>query len=164
MGLEGEIRVQLQPKKLSYALTKGQQTAIVSTRSFVALVPRLTGPESASLWILYAQNYSDPVFLIATVQKLSRAVLEAFLRLHSAGLMFRAQRMVNWVCRLRTVISDIELEELELTGPTKLKVPGYDEPVEFGVLTEFAYVFSSSFFFPPVLLLLIPVKLRTVGR
>lgn len=80
------------------------------------------------------------VLLITPVQKLSRAVLEAFLRLHSAGLMFRAQRMVNWVCRLRTVISDIELEELELTGPTKVKVPGYTEPVEFGVLTEFACV------------------------
>lgn len=72
--------------------------------------------------------------------KLSRAVLEAFIRLHSSGLIFRAQRMVNWVCKLRTVISDIEIEDLEISGPTKIKVPGYNKTVEVGVLTEFACV------------------------
>lgn len=70
-------------------------------------------------------------------------MLEGFLRLHKSGLMFRAQRMVNWVCRMRSVISDIEIDELELTGPTKVKVPGYDQPVEMGVLTELAYASQS---------------------
>jgi valyl-tRNA synthetase len=81
--------------------------------------------------------------LTVIFQKLSRAVLEGFLRLHKSGLMFRAQRMVNWVCRMRSVISDIEIDELELTGPTKVKVPGYDQPVEMGVLTELAYASQS---------------------
>ncbi|KAL6003256.1 Valine--tRNA ligase, mitochondrial 1 [Asimina triloba] len=48
-------------------------------------------------------------------------------------------RMVNWDCVLRTAISDIEVDYKDIKERTMLKVPGYESPVEFGVLTSFAY-------------------------
>ncbi len=41
--------------------------------------------------------------------KLSAAVLEAFLQLHKQGLIYRDNRLVNWDCSLRTAVSDIEV-------------------------------------------------------
>uniref|UniRef100_A0A8U8C1D9 valine--tRNA ligase n=1 Tax=Geospiza parvula TaxID=87175 RepID=A0A8U8C1D9_GEOPR len=64
--------------------------------------------------------------------KMSRAVTEAFVRLHEQGLIYRSRRIVHWSCALRSAISDIEVEKKELGGRTLLRVPGYEEPVEFG--------------------------------
>uniref|UniRef100_A0A161ZYQ6 valine--tRNA ligase n=1 Tax=Daucus carota subsp. sativus TaxID=79200 RepID=A0A161ZYQ6_DAUCS len=72
-------------------------------------------------------------------EKRSRAVTEAFVRLHEEGLIYRDLRLVNWDCVLRTAISDIEVEYLDIKERTLLKVPGYKKLVEFGVLTSFAY-------------------------
>ncbi|XP_041978803.1 valine--tRNA ligase isoform X2 [Aricia agestis] len=69
----------------------------------------------------------------------SRAVTEAFVRLHDAGDIYRANRLVNWSCALKSAISDIEVDKRELPGRTMLSIPGYDKPVEFGVLVHFAY-------------------------
>ena len=69
----------------------------------------------------------------------SAAVQEAFTRLHARGLVYRDHRLVNWSTRLKTAISDIEVEHVDVPAFHKLKVPGYDKPVEFGVLTSFAY-------------------------
>jgi isoleucyl-tRNA synthetase len=41
--------------------------------------------------------------------KLSAAVLEAFLQLHEQGIIYRDNRLVNWDCSLRTAVSDIEV-------------------------------------------------------
>ena len=38
----------------------------------------------------------------------SEAVIEAFVRLHDKGLIYRSTRLVNWCCFLNTAISDIE--------------------------------------------------------
>ncbi|PAA55654.1 hypothetical protein BOX15_Mlig030791g2 [Macrostomum lignano] len=76
--------------------------------------------------------------------KMSRAVIEAFVRMHGMGLMYRANRLVNWSCTLRSAISDIEVEKKELTGRKALHVPGYEQPIEFGVLTHFAYPLADS--------------------
>jgi valyl-tRNA synthetase len=67
------------------------------------------------------------------------AVTESFVRLHKDGLIYRANRLVNWSCTLRTAISSIEVDYKELKTPTLLNVPGYDKPVEFGVIHSFAY-------------------------
>ena len=40
---------------------------------------------------------------------LSRAVNEAFVRLHEEGLIYRGQRLVNWDPVLRTALSDLEV-------------------------------------------------------
>lgn len=55
------------------------------------------------------------------------------------GCIYRDNRLVNWCCRLRTAVSDIEVDYIDIPKRTMLPVPGYDEPVEFGVLTSFAY-------------------------
>ena len=40
--------------------------------------------------------------------KMSRAVTEAFVRLHEDGDIYRSNRLVNWSCTLKSAISDIE--------------------------------------------------------
>ena len=67
------------------------------------------------------------------------AVNEAFVRLYEMGVIYRANRLVNWSCALQTAISDIEVNYEEITKPTKFKVPGHPSYYEFGTLTEFAY-------------------------
>uniref|UniRef100_A0A8B9M9M8 Valine--tRNA ligase, mitochondrial n=1 Tax=Accipiter nisus TaxID=211598 RepID=A0A8B9M9M8_9AVES len=69
----------------------------------------------------------------------SRAVVEAFVRLHEAGLIHRDRRLVTWSCALRSALADVEVEPRALTGPTALRVPGCPQPVTFGVLVTFAY-------------------------
>ncbi|GMT33059.1 hypothetical protein PFISCL1PPCAC_24356, partial [Pristionchus fissidentatus] len=76
--------------------------------------------------------------------KMKRAVTEAFIRMHESGTIYRSTRLVNWSCALRSAISDIEVDKKELTGATKLPVPGYEEKVEFGVLIQFAYKIKDS--------------------
>lgn len=71
--------------------------------------------------------------------KLCKAVAEAFVRLHDEGVIYRSNRLVNWSCTLKSAISDIEVDKIELNGRTLLSVPGYEEKVEFGVLVSFAY-------------------------
>ncbi|KOB75325.1 Uncharacterized protein OBRU01_05020, partial [Operophtera brumata] len=56
-----------------------------------------------------------------------RAVNEAFIRLHDAGDIYRANRLVNWSCTLKSAISDIEVDK-----------------VEFGMLVLFAYKVEGS--------------------
>ncbi|XP_053610206.1 valine--tRNA ligase isoform X2 [Plodia interpunctella] len=68
-----------------------------------------------------------------------RAVNEAFVRLHDAGDIYRANRLVNWSCTLKSAISDIEVDKMELAGRTLLAIPGYEQKVEFGELVLFAY-------------------------
>jgi len=54
----------------------------------------------------------------------SAAVIEAFVRLHEEGLIYRAKRLINWCVSCRTAISDLEVD--------------FDEGVQ-GELYEFAY-------------------------
>ncbi|MDY0006969.1 MAG: valine--tRNA ligase, partial [Spongiibacteraceae bacterium] len=46
----------------------------------------------------------------------SRAVQEAFVRLHADGLIYRGKRLVNWDPKLHTAISDLEVESHEEQG------------------------------------------------
>ncbi|KAG6890754.1 hypothetical protein C0992_012726 [Termitomyces sp. T32_za158] len=98
-------------------------------------------------------------------QTLSKAVIETFCRLHEEGIIYRANRLVNWCVKLNTTLSNLEVrmpahskvdvnadcdtlkvEQKQLTGRTLLNVPGYDikERFEFGVITSFAYVIEGS--------------------
>ncbi|KAI3854995.1 hypothetical protein MKW92_049673 [Papaver armeniacum] len=69
----------------------------------------------------------------------TKAVNEAFVRLYKDRLIYRGNRLVHWDCALRTAISDMEVDYQDIQKKTELNVPGYDSPVEFGVLTSFAY-------------------------
>jgi valyl-tRNA synthetase len=77
-------------------------------------------------------------------QNLSAAVAKTFVQLHEEGLIYRAKRLVNWCPTLNTAISNLEVENKELTGRTLLDVPGYARKVEFGVLTYFKYPLEGS--------------------
>jgi valyl-tRNA synthetase len=76
--------------------------------------------------------------------QLSKAVTETFVQLHSEGLIYRANRLVHWSCRLSTALSTLEVDQKELEGTTKLDVPGYDRKIEFGTLTYFKYPIEGS--------------------
>ena len=77
----------------------------------------------------------------------SRAVIEAFNVFHEQGLLYRDMRMGNWSCALKSAISDIEVEYMELEGRTYLEVKSHTKGnpndangrYEFGTLTHFAY-------------------------
>ena len=73
-----------------------------------------------------------------------KAVLEAFIRMHEKGLIYRSKRLVNWSCSLNSAISDIEVDKTPLKGRTLLSVPGYKDKIEFGTLTSFAYRIAES--------------------
>jgi len=47
---------------------------------------------------------------------LSRAVVEAFVRLHDEGLIYRGKRLVNWDPALKTALSDLEVLSEEEQG------------------------------------------------
>jgi len=76
--------------------------------------------------------------------KLSRAVIEAFCRLHERGKIYRDTKLTDWCCTLQSVISKIEVENLELSGETKLSVPGYPRKIDFGFIYSFAYPVADS--------------------
>lgn len=59
----------------------------------------------------------------------SAAVLEAFVRLHAAGLLYRDKRLVNWDPKLRTAISDLEVQQIETQGHLwYFRYPLLDDP------------------------------------
>lgn len=104
---------------------------------------------------------------------LSKAVAETFVRLHDDGIIYRANRLVNWCVAMNTTLSNLEVrlsscilapvckafpdsvpllgcgtqvDQKVLNGRTQLPVPGYDpkEKFEFGVITSFAYPLEGS--------------------
>ncbi|KAH7909011.1 tRNA synthetases class I-domain-containing protein [Hygrophoropsis aurantiaca] len=78
--------------------------------------------------------------------ELSKAVIETFCRLHEDGILYRSNRLINWCVQLNTTLSNLEVDQKQLTGRTLLNVPGYDakEKFEFGVITSFAYPIEGS--------------------
>jgi valyl-tRNA synthetase len=65
---------------------------------------------------------------------LQRAVVEHFVRLHEQGLIYRAERLINWDPYDQTALSDLEVEYAkDARGQTKL---------EKGELFHFAYALS----------------------
>ena len=85
-------------------------------------------------------------------EMLSKAVIEAFNRFHEKGLLYRANRLGNWSCALKSAISDIEVDHIDLEGRTFLEVKTHKKGnpkdpkgrYEFGVLTHFAYPVEDS--------------------
>ena len=73
-------------------------------------------------------------------ERCAKAVTEAFVRFHEAGIMYRASRLVNWSCALKSAISDLEVDHLELNGGELRTVPGHGTTkYQFAMFTEFAY-------------------------
>ena len=49
--------------------------------------------------------------------KMSRAVVEVFVRLYEEGLIYRGKRLVNWEPVLGTAVSDLEVDNEEQGAP-----------------------------------------------
>lgn len=62
------------------------------------------------------------------------------------GIIYRSTRLINWCVRLNTSLSNLEVENKEISGRILLSVPGYDpeEKFEFGILTSFGYPIENS--------------------
>ena len=71
----------------------------------------------------------------------SVAVTENFCKMFEDGILYRANRLVNWCVQLNTTLSNLEVEQKQLSGRTLMNVPGYppNERIEFGVIVSFAY-------------------------
>lgn len=74
----------------------------------------------------------------------SHAVREAFIRLYNKDIIYRKKSLINWSCQLQSTISDIEIDNKQLEGPTMVSVPGYKNKVEFGVIHTFDYPLANS--------------------
>lgn len=85
-------------------------------------------------------DWSRSVFTMDETR--SNAVNEAFVRMHDKGLIYRDNRLVNWCCKLKTAVSDIEVDYIDVPKRMGVSVPGYDEAVEFGAITSFAYPYE----------------------
>jgi len=48
---------------------------------------------------------------------LSKAVTETFCRLHEDGILYRANRLVNWCVNLNTTLSNLEVRHLYASPP-----------------------------------------------
>jgi len=60
--------------------------------------------------------------------KMSRAVVEVFVRLHEEGLIYRGKRLVNWDPVLGTAVSDLEVDSEEEDGKIwEIRYPLEDE-------------------------------------
>jgi len=67
-------------------------------------------------------------------EKLSKAVLETFVRLYDSGKIYKGERLINWCVKCQTSISDAEVEHEEKDGRLcyfKYPVDGTDEFVSF---------------------------------
>ena len=63
---------------------------------------------------------------------LSKAVRKVFVELHKQNLIYRDKRLVNWDPKLHTAISDLEVEQREVTGKMwYFKYPIEDRKDEF---------------------------------
>jgi valyl-tRNA synthetase len=47
-------------------------------------------------------------------QRLSKAVIETFCRMHEQGMLYRANRLVNWCVYLNTSLSNLEVSGSEV--------------------------------------------------
>jgi valyl-tRNA synthetase len=46
---------------------------------------------------------------------LSRAVAETFVQLHEDGIIYRANRLVNWCVQMNTTLSNLEVRSLPVS-------------------------------------------------
>lgn len=84
-----------------------------------------------------AFNWEREYFTMDAQQ--SYAVRSAFIKLFDDSLIYRNETPVNWSCTLESAISDIEIENIDINGPTDISVPGYDRRIKFGQITDIAY-------------------------
>eukprot|EP00039_Didymoeca_costata_P015584 m.268077 g.268077 ORF g.268077 m.268077 type:complete len:1001 (+) comp16253_c1_seq22:110-3112(+) len=126
---------------------KGLTRHMLGRTAFTKAVWKWKGEKVDSIYEQFCElgcslDWSRKVFTMDS--GFSSAVTEAFVQLYDKGLITRRKRLVNWCCTLRSAISDIEVDSMQVDGPTRIKVPGYNEPVTFGVLHKCAFQVANS--------------------
>ena len=76
--------------------------------SKITIINQLKKMGSSLDWSRYAYTMDDARY---------RAVMEAFVRMYDAGLIYRGDRIVNWGPTLQTTVSDDGIERLVQTTP-----------------------------------------------
>ncbi len=64
----------------------------------------------------YADTEGQHAGYFTMDERMSRAVVEVFVRLHAEGLIYRGKRLVNWDPVLGTAVSDLEVDSEEEDG------------------------------------------------
>src|SRR5688500_6394410 len=105
----------------------GREAFIARTASFVeetggVILQQLRAIGASADWTRTAYTLSP---------ELSRAVREAFVRLHEAGLVYRGHRVIHWCPRCLTSLSDEEAEFRDTAGqPYPGRYPVADDPAQ----------------------------------
>jgi valyl-tRNA synthetase len=77
----------------------------------------------------YADTEGQKAGYFTMDAKMSRAVIEVFVRLHEEGLIYRGKRLVNWDPVLGTAVSDLEVDSEETNGTMwRIVYPFVDGP------------------------------------
>jgi valyl-tRNA synthetase len=77
----------------------------------------------------YADTEGQKAGYFTMDAKMSRAVVEVFVRLYEEGLIYRGKRLVNWDPVLGTAVSDLEVDSEETTGTMwRIVYPFVDGP------------------------------------
>jgi len=75
----------------------------------------------------YADTEGQKAGYFTMDAKMSRAVVEVFVRLYEEGLIYRGKRLVNWDPVLGTAVSDLEVDSEEEDGKIwEIRYPGGD--------------------------------------
>jgi valyl-tRNA synthetase len=84
----------------------------------------------------YADTEGQKAGYFTMDAKMSRAVVEVFVRLYEAGLIYRGKRLVNWDPALGTAVSDLEVDTEEEDGKIwEIRYPLDDDSGSISVAT-----------------------------
>ncbi len=107
--VEGEIYKK--EKKTRYDLGREEllkRIEVFTEESKSTIINQVKRMGSSLDWSRYAYTLDE---------KRYRAVMEAFVRMYDAGLIYRGDRIVNWDPKLQTTVSDDEIEYVEQKDP-----------------------------------------------
>ena len=76
----------------------------------------------------YADTEGNESGYFTMDEKMSKTVIEVFVRLYEEGLIYRGNRLVNWDPKLQTAVSDLEVDNVETDGKIwEIKYDGVGE-------------------------------------
>lgn len=81
-------------------------------------------------------------FMFTMDEKVNYAVNKAFVDLYKKGLIYRDSKIVQWCGKLKTALSDLEVNYKNIPGNTTIEVDG--RKYKFGILYHIKYYLTSS--------------------
>ncbi len=115
---EGQSRHELGREKFVERVWRWKQ------RSGAAIMGQMRRLGASGNWS-YADAEGQKAGYFTMDAKMSRAVVEVFVRLYEEGLVYRGKRLVNWDPVLGTAVSDLEVDSEEEDGKIwEIRYPG----------------------------------------